>query len=111
VAVVDAGRPGLDEAAVRKLADGRVYTARQALEAGLIDRIATLRESIQRVKERSGSRAVRVVRYHRPHDYRPNYYASAPPAPGGDVNLVKLDLPAWLEATSPQFLYLWRPGM
>ena len=38
VAKVVAGR-GLDEAAVRALADGRVFTGRQALERGLVDAI------------------------------------------------------------------------
>lgn len=37
-AVMD-GRPGLEESRVRELADGRVFSGRQALEAGLIDEL------------------------------------------------------------------------
>jgi protease-4 len=110
VSVVDAGRTKLDEPAVRRLADGRVYTAKQALEAGLIDRIATLREAVGLVKERVGSRSVRLVRYHRWHAYRPNYYAAAPDLPSGPVNLLNVDLRQWRASTTPQFLYLWAPG-
>ena len=33
------GRPGLTESRVRELADGRVFSGRQALEAGLIDEL------------------------------------------------------------------------
>jgi len=110
VAVVVTGRPKLDEAAVRTLADGRVYTARQALETGLIDRIAPMREAVEVTKERAGSRAARLVTYHRSVDYRPNYYAAAPSGHVGDVNLFKLEWPDLFDAGTPRFMYLWQPG-
>jgi len=110
VKVVDEGRPGLDEAKVRALADGRIYTANQALELGLIDRIATLRDTIAATKKRVGVRNVRVVAYQRPHDYRPNYYAQAPASPTGNINLFNVELPSVLTPPAPQFLYLWTPG-
>lgn len=112
VKVVVAGRPKLDEATVRKLADGRVYTANQALASGLIDRIATMRETVGIAKQRAGIEKARLVAYHRPLDYRPNFYASQPaPAPTtAAVNLVNLDLGSLLERTSPRFMYLWHPG-
>jgi len=110
VGVVAAGRSKLDEAAVRELADGRVYTAHQALEAGLIDRIATIRATVAGMKKRLGAKRVRLVTYHRPADYRPNYYALAPTAPGGDLNLLKIEGATWLEHTTPRFMYLWAPG-
>ncbi len=109
VKVVADGRPKLDEQAVRTIADGRVYTASQALELGLIDRIATMRDAVESTKHRVGVKNVRLVAYHRPHDYRANYYAQAPPA-GGDLNPLKLDLPPTLLPATPQFLYLWAPG-
>ena len=110
VQVVVAGRPKLGEARVRELADGRVYTAGQALEVGLIDRIAPMREAIDALKMRAGVTRGRVVTYHRPMSYRPNYYATTGVGPTGDVNLVNLDLGGWLSPTAPQFLYLWQPG-
>jgi len=109
VSVVVEGREKLDESAVRSLADGRVYTATQAVELGLIDRIATLRETIASIKQRIGAEKVRVVTYGRALEYRPNYYAQPPHMSGGDVNLVNVDLPAWLGMTTPQFMYLWKP--
>lgn len=111
VEVVDEGRPGLDRDAVRRLADGRVYTAPQALEAGLIDRIATLRDTIEQVKKRVNVRSARVVLYHRPLDYRPNYYARTPGDGDVNVNLLQLNAPGgWYPGTA-QFLYLWAPGV
>ena len=44
-------RRGLDAETVRGLADGRIYTARQALEAGLVDGIATHDEAVSLLKE------------------------------------------------------------
>ncbi len=108
VKVVVEGRPKLSESEVRRLADGRIYSAGQALKLGLIDRIASLREVIGALKKRLDLSRVRVVAYHRPLDYTPNYYARSP-APKPEINLMKLDLPDW-SALTPQFLYLWMPG-
>lgn len=110
VKVVDEGRPNLDEAAVRKLADGRVYSADQALAAGLIDRIGSLRDAVGVAKQRAGVDSVKLIAYRRPLDYRPNYYASSP-AQGGDVNLINVNLPDWLMSGTPRFMYLWSPGL
>lgn len=110
VEVVVRGRPDLDRETVKRLADGRVYTGLQAVQLGLIDRIANMRETIRETKKRIGAKSVRVVAYKRPATYRPNYYARAPRDRQGDVNLVKLDLPSWLTASFPRFLYVWSPG-
>ncbi|GIK16893.1 MAG: signal peptide peptidase SppA [Planctomycetota bacterium] len=108
VEVVDEGRANLDAAQVRTLADGRVYTAPQALKAGLIDRIGTLRDTIEAVKKRVGIDAARVVVYHRPLDYRPTIYAQPPSAP--EISVLRIDGGA-LPTPTPQFLYLWAPGL
>lgn len=111
VKVVVEGRPNLTEEQVRKLADGRVYTANQALEAGLIDDIATLRETTCAIKEDLGLHGVRLVAYQRPYDYRPNYYANAPiQPPTTNVNFLNINMPASFLPRAPEFLYLWAPG-
>ena len=110
VDVVVMGRPGLDEQAVRKLADGRVYTAKQALELGLIDRIATMREAITLAKKRGGAERIRLVTYHRRYDYRPNYYLEGSPPSTGHINLLNVDFPGSFGKTTPRFMYLWSPG-
>jgi len=53
VQIIAAGR-GLDEAAVRKLADGRVYTGQQALELGLVDNLGNLPKVVGRAAELGG---------------------------------------------------------
>ena len=109
VRVVVAGRPKLDEADVRRLADGRVYTASQALAEGLIDELATMREAVNVTKERAGASRIRLVTYHRPLDYRPNFYARTSPSLPL-AGLLGLDPTSWLDHAAPRFLYIWAPG-
>ena len=66
--------------------------------------------AIDLVKERIGAKRVRLVTYHRPLDYRPNYYALGHPAPGGDIQLLKFELASGLIPASPRFMYLWAPA-
>ena len=53
VQIVVKGR-GLSEQRVRELADGRVYTGQQALEAGLVDALGNLPEAVARAGELGG---------------------------------------------------------
>jgi len=111
--VVERGRPNLTRERIVELADGRVYSAPQALEAGLIDEIAGIRQTIADLKKTLGLNRVNLVAYRRPLGYRPNYYAhtGAPSVrTGGQVNLINVDIASrWLPPT-PRFLYLWAPG-
>ena len=50
VRIVAEGRE-LDPATVRELADGRVYTGRQALELGLVDQLGNLADAVQMAAE------------------------------------------------------------
>lgn len=109
VGVVDAGRPKLSTETVRELADGRIYSAQQALENGLVDRIGTMRDAVALAKQRSGAKKVRVVMYHRPLGWTPNYYAHAPAGGPSTFNLINLNLSEWLTPATPKFLYLWAP--
>ncbi|HUK40963.1 MAG TPA: signal peptide peptidase SppA [Candidatus Acidoferrales bacterium] len=64
VAAVAKGR-GLDEAVVRKLADGRVYSGAQAKELGLIDQFGTLDDAIDLAAKRVGLESNPTVYYSR----------------------------------------------
>ncbi len=108
VKTVAAGRPKLTEEQVRTIADGRVWSAQQALELGLIDRIGTLRDALADVKEQLGLKKARVVCYHRPLGWKPNVYAEST-AGQPQVNLVNVALPPTWVRPEPQFMYLWAP--
>ena len=66
--IVSAGRPKLDNAQVAAVATGQIFTANQALSAGLVDRIGFLEDAIDRAVELAGltKDSARVVRYSRP---------------------------------------------
>lgn len=109
VDVVTKGRPKLTREQVLTLADGRVYSAPQALETGLIDRIATLKEAVQLAKEKASVKAAHTIAYHRPLDWSPNVYSRQPTSPGTTINLINLQVPrSW--TARPEFLYLWSVG-
>ncbi len=107
---VERGRPELSPDRIRELADGRVYSAQEALKNGLVDRIGSIREGIAVAKERCGAEKVRVVMYHRPLGWAPNYYAQAPAGQPSTVNLLNVNLPDWFRPSTPRFMYLWAPG-
>jgi len=96
----------LSESRVRALADGRIYTAEQALALGLVDRIGYMDEVVEAAKQAAKLTEARVVVYHRPKEYRATFYSSAP-APGADAALGHLA--TVLGAAGPRFLYLWLP--
>jgi protease-4 len=92
--------------AARAIADGRIYTARQALERGLVDRIGYMPDAIEAARRAAGVEEARVVVYHRPREYRATYYARAQAPAAGDVQLAQL---ATMLGAGPRFLYLWWP--
>ncbi len=107
VDVVDRGRPGLDRDRVRELADGRIYSARQAKAHGLIDAIGDLDAAVESARMAAGvSGPVRVVVYHRGGPPPENLFSAATPSP----TLPQADgFSALLPA--PGFFYLWNPGV
>ena len=104
--VVRNGRPELDPGQIDALADGRIYSATQALKNGLIDRVGNLQEAVARAEARAGIDESRVVTYHRPTEYRENLYTRTVPSS------LELRLPTpWPGIQGPAFLYLWAPGL
>jgi protease-4 len=108
--VVAANRSDLGAEQVRALADGRVFSASEALEHGLIDRVGSVREAVAMAKKRCGSKKVKVVMYHRPLGWAPNIYARGPISEPSTVNMLNINLPDWLLPTAPRLMYLWAPG-
>ncbi len=90
----------------RKLADGRVYTADQALASGLVDRIGYMSDVVALARRAAGVDEARVIVYHRPRQYRATYYARADELPSIDAALAQM---AGLAAGGPRFMYLWWP--
>jgi len=100
-------RPGLGPDAANTISDGRILTADQAVQMGLVDRIGYLQDTLQAVGQRCGDGGARVIMYRRPQEFAENIYSAVPTSPS-QLNLVNLDLGMGAHA-SPQFMYLWRP--
>ena len=54
----------MDEARVRKLADGRVYSGAQAKDLGLVDQLGTLEDAVELAAKRGGLEASRRFTIH-----------------------------------------------
>ena len=108
VEVVQTGRTKLTGEQIRALADGRIFSATQAKQAGLVDEIGSLDSSVRRARELAGLSTASVITYHRPREYTNNYYTRAPQ----QTRDALLDLwPGELSVPGPAFLYLWAPGL
>ena len=99
----------LKEEELRKLADGRVYTARQAKDLGLVDQIGYLDDAIELAKDLAGLKSARLVTYVRPGAYKANIYSKLSPQGPTTLNLINVDIRSILSGGTPKFMYLWSP--
>ncbi len=102
-----AERRRLPRETAAQLADGRIYTAEQALRLKLIDGIGYMPDALATARREAGVKDARVVVYKRPRQYRATYYAKA--ETGGSAVEAALAPLAALGASGPRFLYLWWP--
>jgi protease-4 len=114
LSVVGQGRKDRLKDDLRKLADGRVYTGRQAVENGLADGLGDVTDACAQARKAAGVSRAKVVMYHRPLGYRASVYSAAPeisPQAGGTtVNLLNLQNSELMTLGRPAFLYLWTTG-
>lgn len=106
VGLVRERRPSLTPEVGAVMGDGRVFSALQALDGNLVDRIGYLEDSIELAKRRAGLEQAKVVMYRRPEEFAEGIYSRTGLA-APQVNLLHFDLAALL--ASPRFLYLWNP--
>lgn len=105
--VVRRRRPQLDLAEGKAL-DGRVFTARQALERGLIDRIGYLEDALAEARTLAAQPTARVVLFHRRNDPAWTPYSTTPNIPL-QAAFLPYSMPGADRSRLPLFLYLWQP--
>jgi len=88
--------------------DGRIFTAQQALDRGLIDSIGYLDDAITAVRRMAHLGSARTVVYHRCNDRARSLYAITPNTPLQST-LLPLSVPGLERSRLPTFLYLWQP--
>jgi protease-4 len=99
-------RRGISAATAAGLADGRIYTAEQALGHKLVDRVGYMPDVLDAARRAAGVDEARVIVYKRPREYRATYYARTETDAGTFATLSQL---AGLAGAGPKFLYLWSP--
>jgi protease-4 len=100
-------RRRLPEAAARELADGRIYTAPQALDKRLVDAIGYMPDVLTSARGAAGLDEAKVIVYKRPREYQATYYAQTRTETRAfDTTVERL---AALAGSGPRFLYLWSP--
>jgi len=110
VNVVLAGRKTLlSKEEIEKLADGRIFTADQALEVKLIDRVGYLDEAVEEMKDSLNLKEARLIMYNRPGSYRETIYSGLPDISRKEINLVAINGDGLSFLSGVQFMYLWRP--
>jgi protease-4 len=110
VGIVAKNRTNLSEEKVRELADGRVYTADQALEAGLIDKVMYLDELIDHVKSEKNLRNPSIVIYTSSVSPTADSLYARKGGEGQEINMVKISAFPWEAAGNTEaFHYLWVP--
>ena len=107
--IVRGGRPKLDAAAVDAAATGQIFTAQQALDAGLVDRIGFLEDAVARAVElaKLTPQTTRAVKYSKPRGLLEEVL-------GGDAGAgARVSLEAFAELTTPRAWYLcsWWPAL
>ncbi len=107
--VIAQNRTELSHEQIKALADGRVYTASESLDLGLIDNIAYLEEVIDMGKEAAGISEASIIIYKRPGEYKNNIYSRSFTGAVDPLAAWGLEPKQWLRGGSPHFLYLWMP--
>jgi protease-4 len=106
--IVKAGRPKLDDEKIAKVATGQIFTAKQALEAGLVDRIGFLEDAIDRAVELAGltKETARAIRYTRQRGLIDEVLGGTSPGASFSPEL-------FAELTTPRAWYLcsWWPAL
>jgi protease-4 len=104
-------RPGgqLVRKELEGLADGRIFTAEQALGSKLIDRIGYLDDTIALMKERLKLKDARVVSYSREGGYRGAIYSASPSNSPQMLSFINVNADGLGLTSSTEFMYLWQP--
>jgi protease-4 len=105
--IVRQQRPAVDPADATTF-DGRVFSATQAWQRGLVDRIGYLADALCMAREMAHQSRAGAVLLHREGDVARTPYATTPNVPL-QFNLIPFSLPGVDRTKLPTFLYLWEP--
>lgn len=111
--IVQKGRPLLDESKLRVLADGRIFSASQAKQEGLVDEVGYFEDAIAQVKiasAKSGpgiSQNPRIITYSQYKKNIKNIYQISEEFNGNPQNILNQILDSIGHRTESGFMYMW----
>lgn len=108
--VVVESRPGVRDADLPTVTDGRILGAQDALAAGLVDRVGRLHDALALARELAGVKAARVVQYAPPGGTRDGVYAHLEVSAGPGAAALA-EAAAAFTAVEAVPMYLWAPGL
>lgn len=98
--IVADGRNDLSLADVKKLADGSIYSANEALENKLIDKIGYFADAVKTAEELAGISNAYVVEYKKPFTLGTLFGAQA-------KSIFKINRKTVYQMATPDVMYLW----
>lgn len=109
--IVDGRGGSLSRREIETLADGRIYTAQQALKEKLIDRIGYVDDVIDEMKNDLDLENARIVSYYRPGTYKATIYSTTPveSQQPSVINLIGISADSIVPFDGVNFMYLWKP--
>jgi protease IV len=106
---IEKGRPGLTRQQIDAVANGKIYSAKQALELKLIDRIGYLEDAIADAAVLAGLNNPSAVRVERELSFAEKLFGPTVQASGNvTATGLKLDRSTIDEFARPRMMYLWQ---
>ncbi|MDP6925277.1 MAG: signal peptide peptidase SppA [Candidatus Scalindua sp.] len=104
VNIIAAGR-NMEVENVKTLADGRIYTGKQALDNGLVDQLGYIEDAITLAKNITGLNEAKVIKYKKMFDLAEIFEGSMDNLFGNRT--IKFSLHTSTDNDFPGFMYLW----
>jgi protease-4 len=96
---------GMSVEEIKKLADGRIYTGKQALDNGLVDQLGYMDDAISATKELAGITEAQIIRYQRP--WRISDLFSAAASVALSTRKIEINVPYGPSRDFPKLMYIW----
>ncbi|MBW1980565.1 MAG: signal peptide peptidase SppA [Deltaproteobacteria bacterium] len=107
--VVRNGRPSMTSQDLATVADGRLVSAKQALELHLVDKLAYLEDTLNWARSAAAVPEAKIVLYRRPGTYVDNIYSLSTMAEESWLRRLQQEAPWQQQADTPLFMYVWLP--
>ncbi len=113
--VAGRAKAGLSEPAIRDLADGRIYTAEQALKLKLVDKIGYRDDAFEEARKLGGVTQATLFRYSKFPSFLEALAGDAEAAASGELAGRRvgaggpLSIETVLSLETPRLMYLWAP--